>query len=160
MLGVGLLFVTLGLAFTGQVLRWDQDAYWGVGVGAAMTGGVPMIGPALVHVLLGGPNIGGETLSRFFGLHVFVLPALAILLLVPHLYLVVRLGISSRPVAGKPVDPRTYDADYEQELAAGEPFFPYDFTKDALFSACCVLVVFALAFHSDRKGQAVRPTRR
>jgi len=157
LLGVGLLFVTLGLAFTGQVLRWDQDAYWGVGVGAAMVGRVPIVGPALVHVLLGGPNIGGETLSRFFGLHVFVLPALAILLLVPHLYLVVRQGISARPVAGKPVDPLTYSADYERELAAGEPFFPYDFTKDALFSAVAVLVVFALAFTFGPKGTSGPP---
>jgi ubiquinol-cytochrome c reductase cytochrome b subunit len=157
LLGVGLLFVTLGLAFTGQVLRWDQDAYWGVGVGAAMVGRVPIVGPALVHVLLGGPNIGGETLSRFFGLHVFVLPGLAILLLVPHLYLVVRQGISSRPKVGKPVDPRTYDAEYAQDLAAGEPFFPYDFTKDAIFSACCVLVVFALAFTFGPKGPSGPP---
>ncbi|HEY4313485.1 MAG TPA: cytochrome b N-terminal domain-containing protein [Pirellulales bacterium] len=157
LLGVGLLFVTLGLAFTGQVLRWDQDAYWGVGVGAAMTGRVPVIGPALVHVLLGGPNIGGETLSRFFGLHVFVLPALAILLLVPHLYLVVRQGISSRPRAGRPVDPQTYDAEYSKELAEGEPFFPYDFMKDALFSACCVLVVFALAISFGPKGPSGPP---
>ena len=157
LLGVGLLFVTLGLAFTGQVLRWDQDAYWGVGVGAAMTGRVPVIGPALVHVLLGGANIGGETLSRFFGLHVFVLPALAILLLVPHLYLVVRQGISARPVPGRPVDRRTADAEYAQELAAGQPFFPHDVTKDAIFSACCVLVVFTLAICFGPKGPSGPP---
>jgi len=152
LLGVALLLLTLGLAFTGQVLRWDQDAYWGVGVGAAMVGRVPLVGPALVHVLLGGPTIGGETLSRFFGLHVFVLPALVMLVLVPHLYLVVRQGISSRPVAGKPVDPRTYDTEYERDLAAGEPFFPYDFTKDAIFSALVVLVVFGLAISFGPKG--------
>jgi len=157
LLGVGLLFATLGLAFTGQVLRWDQDAYWGVGVGAAMMGRVPVIGPALVHVLLGGANIGGETLSRFFGLHVFVLPAAAILLLVPHLYLVVRQGISSRPRSGQPVDPRTYDAEYAQELAAGEPFYPYDFTKDAIFSAFCILVVFTLAICFGPKGPSGPP---
>ncbi|HEY1601665.1 MAG TPA: cytochrome b N-terminal domain-containing protein [Pirellulales bacterium] len=152
LLGVGLLFLTLGLAFTGQVLRWDQDAYWGIGVGAAMMGRVPVIGPTLVHVLLGGPNIGGETLSRFFGLHVFILPALTIFVLVPHLYLVVRQGISSRPVPGKVVDPKTYAAEYERDLAEGEPFFPYDVSKDALFSALAVLVVFALAISFGPKG--------
>ncbi|MBI2825444.1 MAG: cytochrome b N-terminal domain-containing protein [Planctomycetia bacterium] len=156
-LGVFLLLLTLGLAFTGQVLRWDQDAYWGVGVGAAMVGRVPFIGPALVHVLLGGPNIGGETLSRFFGLHVFVLPGLTILLLVPHLYLVVRQGISSRPAPGKPVDPKTYEAEYEKEIAAGEPFYPYDFAKDAIFSAICVLVIFALAISFGPKGPSEPP---
>ena len=156
-LGVGLLLLTLGLAFTGQVLRWDQDAYWGVGVGAAMMGRVPVIGPALVHVLLGGANIGGETLSRFFGLHVFVLPALLMLLLAPHLYLVVRQGISSRPVPGKPVDPRTYDAEYAKDLAAGQPFFPHDVTKDAIFSGLAVLVVFTLAVTFGPKGPSGPP---
>ncbi len=155
--GVGLLFATLGLAFTGQVLRWDQDAYWGVGVGAAMTGRVPIVGPTLVHILLGGASIGGETLSRFFGLHVFVLPGVAILLLVPHLYLVVRQGISSRPVPGKPVDPATYEAEYAAELKAGEPFFPKDVTKDAIFSALVVLVVFGLAIAYGPKGPGEPP---
>src|SRR6516165_8204032 len=69
LVGVGLLFLTLGMAFTGQVLRWDTDAYWGIGIGAAMLGRVPGIGAGLVHLLLGGPTIGGDTLSRFFALH-------------------------------------------------------------------------------------------
>ena len=62
------------MAFTGQVLRWDPDAYWGVGVGAAMAGRVPQAGPTIVDLLLGGPIIGADTLSRFFALHVFVIP--------------------------------------------------------------------------------------
>ncbi len=74
MTGVFLLLMTLGMAFTGQVLRFDQDAYWGIGIGAAIMGRVPLIGGQLVHLLLGGPIIGGATLSRFFALHVFVIP--------------------------------------------------------------------------------------
>jgi len=50
--GVGLLLATLAMAFTGQILRWDQDAYWGLGIGAAVTGRVPLVGPELVHLLL------------------------------------------------------------------------------------------------------------
>jgi ubiquinol-cytochrome c reductase cytochrome b subunit len=151
-LGVVLLLCTLGLAFTGQVLRWDQDAYWGLGVGVAMAGRVPVIGPTIVHILLGGPNIGGETLSRFFGLHVFVLPGLLIAALAPHLYLVVRQGISARPKPGHPVDPATYQAEYDAELKAGEPFFPQDVSRDAIFSALTVLVVFGLAVTFGPKG--------
>ena len=75
--GVVLLLLTLGMAFTGQVMRWDADAYWGVGVGASMAGRVPVIGPYLVDLLLGGPIIGSDTLSRFFALHVFVIPGSA-----------------------------------------------------------------------------------
>lgn len=157
LLGVVLLLCTLGLAFTGQVLRWDQDAYWGLGVGVAMAGRVPVVGPSIVHILLGGPNIGGETLSRFFGLHVFVLPGLLIAALAPHLYLVVRQGISARPKPGQPVDPVTYQAEYDAELKAGEPFFPKDVSRDAIFSALTVLVVFGLAVAFGPKGPNGHP---
>ena len=73
-LGVFLLLMTLGMAFTGQVMRFDQDAYWGLGIGASIVARVPFIGGALVDLLLGGPIIAGPTLTRFFALHVFVIP--------------------------------------------------------------------------------------
>src|ERR1051325_1203112 len=76
--GIFLLLMTLGMAFTGQVLRFDQDAYWGLGIGASVMGRVPFIGGWLVSLLLGGPIIAGETLSRFFALHVFVIPGMLI----------------------------------------------------------------------------------
>ncbi len=99
--GVVLLFLTLGMAFTGQVMRWDADAYWGVGVGASMAGRVPILGPYLVDLLLGGPIIGALTLSRFFALHVFVIPGLLLALLALHLWLVLKRGISATAGAGK-----------------------------------------------------------
>jgi ubiquinol-cytochrome c reductase cytochrome b subunit len=57
-----------------QVLRFDQDAYWGLGIGASVMGRMPFIGTPLVHLMLGGPIIAGETLSRFFAIHVFIVP--------------------------------------------------------------------------------------
>src|SRR5215475_14518146 len=69
-LGVFLLLMALGMAFTGQVMRFDQDAYWGLGIGAAIVGRVPLVGPAIVQFMLGGPIIAGPTLSRFFAVHV------------------------------------------------------------------------------------------
>src|SRR5207249_2105565 len=63
--GVLLLLVTLGMAFTGQIMRFDQDAYWGLGIGASIVSRVPLIGPWAVNLMLGGPIIAGATLSRF-----------------------------------------------------------------------------------------------
>ena len=157
LIGVGLLGLTLALAFTGQVLRWDQDAYWGVGVGASMAGRVPVLGPYIVDLLLGGPTIGGETLSRFFGLHVFILPALTITLITVHVYLVLRQGISARPKPGQLVDPQTYHEQYAAELKSGEPFFPNDFLKDAAFSGTCLLIVFTLAISLGPYGPGEPP---
>ena len=92
--GCVLLLLTLGMAFTGQIMRFDQDAYWGLGIGAAIMGRAPVIGPNLVHLVLGGPIIAGETLSRFFTLHVFVIPGLLIALISLHLRLVLAKGIN------------------------------------------------------------------
>ncbi len=92
--GVGLLLMTLGMAFTGQVLRFDQDAYWGLGIGASIASRVPVVGPALVSLMLGGPIIAGATLSRFFALHVFVIPGLLIGSVALHLLMVLKLGIN------------------------------------------------------------------
>src|SRR5690349_12266240 len=73
-IGVFLLLMTLGMAFTGQVLRFDQDAYWGLGIGASIASRVPFMGSWIVKLMLGGPIIAGATLSRFFVVHVFVVP--------------------------------------------------------------------------------------
>ena len=94
MVGVVLLLATLGMAFTGQIMRFDQDAYWGLGIGASIAGRTPILGRALVHLLLGGPIIAGATLSRFFTLHVFVIPALLMAFVGLHLLLVLRLGVN------------------------------------------------------------------
>jgi ubiquinol-cytochrome c reductase cytochrome b subunit len=155
--GVFLLLLTLGMAFTGQVLRWDPDAYWGVGVGAAMAGRVPWIGPALVHLLLGGQVIGGDTLSRFFALHVFIIPGLLLFFLAVHLWLVLKKGISSPPVPGQVVDPKTYDKEYEKELETGVPFLGDAMVKDGLFSALAVIVVVVLAAVVGPKGPSGAP---
>jgi len=156
--GVLLLLVTLGMAFSGQVLRWDADAYWGVGVGASMAGRVPVLGPYLVDLLLGGPVIGADTLSRFFALHVFVIPGLLLTFLALHLWLVLKRGISAPPVPGKIVDPRTYQEEYEKELKKeGVPFFGEALLKDALFSSLTVIIVVVLAAIAGPKGPGALP---
>jgi ubiquinol-cytochrome c reductase cytochrome b subunit len=155
--GVFLLLFTLGMFFSGQILRWDPDAYWGLAVAGSMAGRVPFIGPWVVELLLGGPIIGGGGLSRFFTLHVFVIPALLIIFLAVHLWLVIRKGISSPPVPGQTVDPKTYDAKYEQELKTGVPFLGEAMRKDMIFSALAVIVVVVLAAIVGPKGPTDPP---
>jgi ubiquinol-cytochrome c reductase cytochrome b subunit len=156
-LGVLLLLCTLGMFFTGQIMRWDPDAYWGLAVGAAMAGRVPLIGPWVVRTMLGGPVIGGDTLSRFFALHVFVIPGALLFFLAVHLWLVLQRGISAPPVAGQPVDPKTYDEEYEKDLKTGVPFLGQAMMKDAAFSAVAVIVVVVLAAVLGPKGPTGPP---
>jgi ubiquinol-cytochrome c reductase cytochrome b subunit len=144
--GVFLLLLTLGMAFTGQVLRFDQDAYWGLGIGAAIVGRVPGMGAALVHLMLGGPIIAGNTLSRFFDLHVFILPAVLGGFVSLHLLLVLKLGINEWPMPGRLVRRETYLQEYEQLTREnGAPFVPYAVWKDMLFAAAIVAAVAACA---------------
>ena len=104
--GVLLCITTLALAFTGQVMRWDADAYWGLGIGAAIVDRVPFAGNWLRSLVLGGPDISGATLSRFFSLHVFILPGTATGLVGIHLLLVLKNGISGCPSEGRSSSPR------------------------------------------------------
>ena len=95
--GVVLFLATLGMGFTGYLLPWNQRSYWATTVGTEIPGTVPLIGPFLVRVLRGGNDLSGVTLARFFAVHIWVLPALIALIIGVHLYLVIRLGISSIP---------------------------------------------------------------
>ncbi|MDB5339042.1 MAG: Cytochrome b/b6 domain protein [Planctomycetaceae bacterium] len=155
--GVVLFLLTLGMFFSGQILRWDPDAYWGLAVSGSMAGRVPVLGPWIVELVLGGDVIGGNSLSRFFTLHVFVIPALLLIFLAIHLWLVIKKGISSPPVPGQTVNPKTYDAEYEQELKTGVPFLGEAMLKDLFFSAFAVIVVVSLAAIIGPKGPHAPP---
>ena len=144
--GVLLLVVTLGMAFTGQVLRFDQDAYWGLGILTSIAGRVPIVGGQLVQVILGGPIIAGETLTRFLALHVFVIPGLLIGFVGLHLLMVLKLGVNEWPMPGRLVRRETYDAEYARLVEKdGVPFFPVAFRKDLVFSGLLLLAVVACA---------------
>ncbi len=156
--GVFLLLMTLGMAFSGQVLRFDQDAYWGLGIGASISSRVPIMGPATVKLMLGGPIIAGATLSRFFALHVFVIPGLLIALVGLHLLMVLKLGINEWPMPGRIVRRATYTAEYEELVRKdGAPFFPYAVWKDLFFAALILLAVAACAAYFGPFGPSGRP---
>jgi ubiquinol-cytochrome c reductase cytochrome b subunit len=156
-LGVFLLLCTLGMFFSGQILRWDPDAYWGLAVGGSMAGRVPVAGPWLVRQMLGGPVIGADSLNRFFALHVFVIPGALLFFLAIHLWLVLKRGISAPPVPGQPVDPKTYNEEYEKQLKTGVPFLGDAMLKDAFFSSLAVIVVVVVAAVLGPKGPTGPP---
>lgn len=156
--GVFLLLMTLGMAFTGQVLRFDQDAYWGLGIGAAICGRVPFIGAWVVHLLLGGPIIAGDTLSRFFALHVFVIPGLLIAFVSVHLLMVLKLGINEWPMPGRIVRRSTYVQEYEEMTHKdGMPFVPGAVWKDMFFTAIIIACVLACAAYFGPIGPNGQP---
>jgi ubiquinol-cytochrome c reductase cytochrome b subunit len=157
-LGVFLLLMTLGMAFTGQVLRFDQDAYWGLGIGASISSRVPVLGPAIVKLMLGGPIIAGATLSRFFALHVFVVPGLLIGFVALHVLMVLKLGINEWPMPGRVVRRATYVSEYHALTKTdGAPFFPYAVWKDIFFAAAVLVAVAACAYVFGPFGPTGRP---
>jgi ubiquinol-cytochrome c reductase cytochrome b subunit len=146
MLGVFLLLVTLGMGFTGQVMRFDQDAYWGLGIGASIVSRVPVLGPWIVTLMLGGPIIAGATLSRFFAMHVFVIPGLLIGFVTLHVLLVLKVGINEWPMPGRIVRRATYIQEYHELVwKDGEPFVPAAVWKDIMFSGVILLAIGACA---------------
>jgi quinol-cytochrome oxidoreductase complex cytochrome b subunit len=100
---IGVLLLILGMfeGFTGYLLPWDQTSYWATVVGININGTGPFVGPFLSNILRGGAEIGQETLARFYAIHMLLLPGGLIALIGLHLYLVVRLGVSSPPWSKK-----------------------------------------------------------
>jgi ubiquinol-cytochrome c reductase cytochrome b subunit len=133
MVGVVLFLLVMGFAFTGYLLPWDQTAYWATQVGINMVGTVPLVGDFLVKVMRGGETLGALTLSRFFAVHVLFLPALIIMGIMLHLFILRRVG---------PAGP--WD---EKKAAAGsETFYPRQVYMDAvvMLGVFGVLAVLAM----------------
>ena len=95
--GVILMLIVLGFGFTGYLLPWDQKAFWATTVGTRIAEVTPVIGEWLMRIMRGGEELSAVTLARFFGVHVWFLPAVMLLLISFHLYLVIRIGISDLP---------------------------------------------------------------
>ena len=156
--GVFLLLMTLGMAFSGQVLRFDGDAFWGLGIGASICSRIPIVGPWMVHLLLGGPIIAGATLSRFFALHVFVIPGMLIAFVGLHLLMVLKLGINEWPMPGRIVRKATYIKEYhELTHKDGIPFVPGAVWKDLFFGGCVLLTLAIVAAYFGPYGPSGRP---
>jgi ubiquinol-cytochrome c reductase cytochrome b subunit len=146
------------MAFSGQVLRFDQDAFWGIGIGASISSRVPVLGGWIVNLLLGGPIIAGSTLSRFFALHVFVIPGMLIAFIGLHLLMVLKLGINEWPMPGRIVRKSTYIKEYHELVKKdGVPFFPGAVYKDIFFTGCVLLTLAIVAAYFGPFGPSGRP---
>jgi len=128
--GVVLALLTLGFAFTGYLLPWDQTAYFGTKVGASIAGEIPLVGRVTERILLGGMELSSLTLSRFFMAHVFLLPLAFGLLAAVHVVLFRRAG---------PAGP------YHDGAKRSEPFYPLQLLKDSVFILLLFVALLALA---------------
>jgi ubiquinol-cytochrome c reductase cytochrome b subunit len=145
LVGVGLFFAVLGMAYTGYLLRWDERAVTGIQVGLHMLYRVPWIGEAIVLFLQGGPELGAQTLTRIYAIHVMLIPLTLLFLLGYHLYLVMYHGVTSktereRPVYSAEEQRKIYKEDAES-TERGEVFYPDTAAK----SGAMAMVVFGLA---------------
>jgi ubiquinol-cytochrome c reductase cytochrome b subunit len=131
--GVMLLALTILFGFTGYLLPWDQKAYWATVVGTNIAESIPGVGPWAADLLRGGDTLGAKTLTRFYGVHVLILPALMSLGIALHLMLVHRLGIA------------TPGARVGEDGEGDVPFFPDHVLNELIVATVVFFVVFGLA---------------
>lgn len=117
-IGLGLMGAVLGLALTGYLLPWDQKGYWATQVATSIAGTVPIVGGAMERLLVGGASYGTPTLTRFYALHVGVLPLTIAILLAAHLWLFRRHGVTPPASADRSVVGRFHPDQLLRDLAA------------------------------------------
>jgi ubiquinol-cytochrome c reductase cytochrome b subunit len=149
--GAVLFLVMLAFSFTGYLLPWDQKAYWATVVGTNVAGSAPFVGALMLGLLRGGAAMTTATLTRFYGIHVWVLPATLVAFVALHLFMVIRQG-SAAPPRRKPIVEEVpgetrqtrYAREYAAEKGAGHPFYR-SLLKDAVVAAVIMAVIVALA---------------
>ena len=121
--GAILLFMTMFMGLTGYLLVWDQKAYWATVVAVNITASAPIIGPYIADVLRAGPEFGPETLSRFYSIHMLVIPGGMATFIGLHLYLISKLGIAEPPYSKRRM--AVERAEDEARRAAQSERLPY-----------------------------------
>ena len=110
-IGVVLLILTMTMSFTGYLLPFDQRSYWATIVGVNINGTGPLLGPYLSDFLRGGPEFGATTLSRFYAIHMLLVPGAIFALIGAHLYLVAKLGTTAPPWQKAEQEPELREAE-------------------------------------------------
>ena len=144
LLGVGLILLVGGFAFTGYLLPWDQKAYWATVVGTNVAGTAPVVGGLLLRIARGGTELGNLALSRFFAVHTYILPWSLAILASLHVFLLERAGAGGTWNPAKRTPDRT------------EPVFPNQLFRDSIFILIVfiALVGFAIMFPASLEPQA------
>ncbi|MBI2605739.1 MAG: cytochrome b N-terminal domain-containing protein [Deltaproteobacteria bacterium] len=132
--GTVLFSLILGMAFTGYLLPWDQNAYFATTVGTNVAGEVPIVGDWIKRLMRGGNDMGTLTISRFFSLHVLFIPAMIAIFVSLHVYLFRKAGAAG-PYAADPVEPNLPE----------ESFYPRQLLMDVAFAAVLIAVLAGLA---------------
>ena len=140
-IGVLMLGLILAFALTGYLLPWDQTGYWATKVATGIAGGAPVVGQSIQQVVQGGNEYGNLTITRFFAIHVFVLPAMLILLTVAHIYLFRRHGAT----------PSWRKSERELE-ATTEPFWPGQMFRDMVAMAVMFAILIGLNIATHGTG--------
>lgn len=153
MIGALILFTVLFFGFTGYSLIYEQLSYWGATVAGNLTEAVPLIGPAMASFLRGGSTISDNTLTRYFILHIGVLPTVITLLLVGHIFFIRIHGVTEFHVG---------DGEDESPSQATFPFFPHHFLTELLIGVVLMILLSALALIfpvglSDKANPLVTP---
>lgn len=146
LIGVLLLFCIFTMAFIGYLLRWDENAVYATTLVLHMFKRTPFIGEWLVRLIQGGEELGARTLSRVFAAHVIWFPALMLMLIGYHLYLVITKGVTSRAEKEQPViAPELQEEIVKHEIEQGEEFYPVTVAKSGLMSLIVFFIVVGLA---------------
>jgi len=132
--GCILLALMLGMAFTGYLLPWDEKAYFATTVGTNLLAEVPLLGPILQKLVRGGNQMGTLTLSRFYVLHVFMLPTLLIGFIASHVFFFRKAGAAG-PIKEDPVQPKLPTV----------PFYPRQVLMDAVFAIVLIGILAVIA---------------
>jgi ubiquinol-cytochrome c reductase cytochrome b subunit len=140
--GALLLFTTLTFCLSGYLLQWSQLSYWATTVVTNIPTAFPFCGGFICQLMRGSQNVSQETLSRFFALHVGLLPALLISLFGLHVFLVRRIGISSPPFAGE--REKEWQAFRHVDYPDGPPFYPYFVSREALMIVIYIIIMFCI----------------
>ncbi|MCI0406826.1 MAG: cytochrome b N-terminal domain-containing protein, partial [candidate division Zixibacteria bacterium] len=132
--GVCLLLLTAAFAFTGYLLPWDQKGYWATVVGTNMMGLVPLVGEYILKIVRGGMELGALALTRFYAVHVLILPSLLIFFLGLHLYLITKHGSAG-----------SWD-ESKNDLSRGFPFYPKQVARDLVIAFLLISLLLILAW--------------
>lgn len=147
MVGAAMLLLTLTFCLSGYLLPWSQLSYWATTIVTSIPTAFPYIGDFIAKIQRGGDSVSGVTLSRFFALHVTLLPFILASLIGIHLFLIRRIGISSPPYGASGEEKMPWTEFHHDGHPDGHPFYPYFITKElSMVMVYCAVIFFIVSF--------------